>query len=255
MTFATHGMPLLFVAMLWFASTALVVWLDNRPADGFARSLRLAGIVTLVAGGVTFALRNDSSLTGAYAGFSAALVIWGWHEMSFLMGKVTGPRRTPCPPDAHGWTRFRLSAATVIHHELALAVTLAALIGICWTAANTTAAWTFGILFTMRLSTKLNVFLGVPNFSVDILPKHLAYLKSYFREARFNALMPVSLVLGTALTIWLAGNALAVEGDTAVQWSLLTAIALLGVLEHLFLILPLGDSALWRWAKPAAPQI
>ena len=39
----------------------------------------------------------------AYAGFAAAIVIWGWHEMSFLMGAVAGPNRAECPPDATGW--------------------------------------------------------------------------------------------------------------------------------------------------------
>ena len=36
------------------------------------------------------------------------------------------------------------------------------------------------------------------------------------------------------------------------SWSLLTGLALLGVLEHLFLVIPLRDSALWRWAMPAS---
>jgi putative photosynthetic complex assembly protein 2 len=248
-----HILPLLFVATLWFASTALVVWLDNRPTVSFASSLTITGMAALFGVGIIATAAASATLVATYASFVAAFAVWGWHELSFLTGTTTGPRRTPCPADASGWKRFRLSAATVIHHELALAATLALLLVLTSGSANPTGAYAFAILFGMRLSTKLNVFLGVPNFSTDILPPQLAYLKSYFRTRAFNALMPVSLALGIAASIWLGQTALASVGDAAVMWSLLTGLALLGVVEHLFLVLPLRDSALWRWAMPAAP--
>jgi putative photosynthetic complex assembly protein 2 len=118
-----------------------------------------------------------------------------------------------------------------------------------WGSVNATGAQAFAILFAMRLSAKLNLYLGVPNFDAAMLPPQLAYLKSYFRTRAFNALMPVSLVLGGVLTWWLGSRALASEAATG--WSLLTGLALLGVVEHLFLVLPIRDGALWRWAIPA----
>ena len=251
MTATGHILPLLFVALLWFASTALVVWLDNRPQVSFANSLTITGMAALFGVGIVAATAPLATLLAIYASFVAAFAIWGWHELSFLTGTTTGPRRLPCPPDARGWERFRLSAATVIHHELALIATLALLLILTWASANPTGAYAFAILFAMRLSTKLNVFLGVPNFSTDILPTQLAYLESYFRKRRFNALMPVSLVLGVGATVWLGMQALATTGEPAVGWSLLTGLALLGVIEHLFLVLPWRDGALWRWAIPA----
>ena len=235
--------------MLWFASTALVVWLDNRASRSFSRSLTIAAILAGVGIAVIAAARSDASSFAIYASFTAAFAIWGWHEMSFLMGKVTGPRRSPCPPHVNGWARFRASAATVIHHEVAIAVTLAALVALTWGQANMSGAAAFAILFGMRLSTKLNIFLGVPNFSSDILPPQLAYLKTYFRNRPFNALMPVSLGLGIGLTIWLGLAALAAQESAATAYTLLAALALLGVVEHLFLVLPLRDSALWAWAR------
>ena len=246
-----HLLPLLFVALLWFCSTALVVWLDNRGTASFARSLSLAGVGALIGVGIIAAAATSASAIAAYASFSASFAIWGWHELSFLTGATTGPRRTPCPPEARGWTRLRLSAAAVLHHELALAATLALLVSLTWGTINSTGAAAFAVLFGMRLSTKLNIFLGVPNFSTDILPPQLAYLKSYFRTRRFNALMPFSLVLGVGVTAWLANTALTATGSAAVSASLLTGLALLGVVEHLFLVLPLRDGALWRWAIPA----
>ena len=253
MSFGAHALPLLYVAMLWFFSTALIVALDHRARGMLA--LVLSGGAACAAVTVIALLAPSTDAFAAYASFTAAFVIWGWHELSFLTGVVTGPRRDPLPEGARGWTRFKLSAATVIHHELALATTLIVLAIVSHGHANSAGVAAFALLFAMRLSTKLNIFMGVPNFSSDLLPPQLAYLKSYFRTRAFNPLMPASLVLATATTLWLGTRALAAADDSAVGWSLLTGLALLGVIEHLFLVLPLADSALWRWAQPAAKNI
>jgi putative photosynthetic complex assembly protein 2 len=253
MTLAAHALPLLYVVMLWFMSTALVVALDHRMRA--QKVLTYAGAASCAAVAVIGLLAPSTDAFAAYASFTAALVIWGWHELSFLTGAVTGPRREPLPEGARGWGRFRLSSATVIHHELAIFVTLILLLIVSRGLPNQTGAAAFAILFAMRLSTKFNIFLGVPNFSSDILPPQLAYLKSYFRNRRFNALMPLSLIAGAALTYWLGSTALATPGDAAIGYTLLAAIAALGVIEHLFLVLPIGDTALWRWAIPNAKRI
>jgi putative photosynthetic complex assembly protein 2 len=254
-TLGAHGLPLLYVVALWFASTALVVWLDNRASRSFGSSLSVAGIFAIVGVAIIAAAARDGSTFAAYAAFTAAFLVWGWHEMSFLMGHITGPRRMACPAGARGWMRFKLSAQTVIYHEIALVLTLALLAALTWNQPNPIGTYAFAILFAMRLSTKLNIFMGVPNFSTEMLPPQLAYLKSYFRMRAFNPLMPVSLLLGSVLTYWLGTNALAATGDAAISWSLLTGLALLGVVEHLFLVLPIGDTALWRWAIPNAKRI
>jgi putative photosynthetic complex assembly protein 2 len=254
-TLGAHGLPLLYVVALWFASTALVVWLDNRRAGSFNASLTVAAVSAVIGVGIIAIAASVASAFATYASFTATFLVWGYHEMSFLMGRLTGPRRSECPAGTRGWMRFKLSAQTVIYHEIALAVTLALLAAVTWEQANATGAYAFAVLFAMRLSTKLNIFLGVPNFSSDILPAQLAYLKSYFRTRAFNALMPVSLLLGGALTYWLGSTALAASGDAAIAWSLLTGLAMLGVVEHLFLVLPIGDTALWRWAIPNAKRI
>ena len=134
-------------------------------ARSFKASLTAAGMLALVGTIMIAVAARDASAFAVYASFTGAFLVWGYHEMSFLMGKLTGPRRTPCPPEARGWTRFVLSAQTVIYHELALAVTLGLLTALTWGQANVTGVLAFAVLFAMRLSTKLNIFLGVPNFS------------------------------------------------------------------------------------------
>jgi putative photosynthetic complex assembly protein 2 len=237
-SFSGHALPLLYVAVLWFVATGLVVALDRR-----SWLLLASGMLALAATAAIVILRDDPSLLATYASFTAAFAVWGWHEIAFLTGAITGPNKAPCPAGLHGWERLKASAGTVMHHEIALALTLAVLLAFTWGSTNMTGPWAFAILYVMRLSTKFNIFLGVPNFTPELLPARLAWLKTHFRTARFNALMPFSLAGSAALTFFLL--------DTP----LLAALALLGLIEHLFLVLPFKDGALWRWAMPRAKQV
>jgi len=249
--------PLVFALLTWFVGTAAVVWLDSRPRATFQTSHRLGGVVALAAATVIAVYAGDSSASGAYIAFAAAIAIWGWHEMGFLMGFVAGPRRLPCPADAQGWRRFRLATATVIHHEIALGATLLALVALTWGQPNQAAPLTFALLFGMRLSAKFNLYLGVPNLSDEVFPAHLEYLKSYFRKRACNALYPFSLIGGIAVTLWAwtVSEAAPVANGTWATGALLAGFAALGVIEHLFLVLPIKDAAMWQWAVSSARPV
>lgn len=253
MSLAGPGTALVATALIWFTSTGLIAWAANRPRATFGRSLAWGGWIG--AAGLTavaLSARSEGAMA-AYAGFSGALAIWGWLELAFLTGAVTGPRRAPCPPSARGWRRFRLAAATVMHHELALGAALLLLVSLSWGAPNPTGALAFALLFALRLSAKINIFAGAPNFSDELLPAHLSYLKSYFGPRRLRAALVVSVALTALLALWLAARALGAPAGSgaAASAGLLAALAALGALEHLFLALPLRDAALWRWAMPA----
>jgi len=254
--------PLLFAFLMWFIGTAAIVWLDSRPRATYATSLTVCGVLALAAIGLVWAQAGDAGAAGAYTGFAAAIVIWGWHEMSFLMGIVAGPNRAPCPEGATGWRRFCAATATVIHHELAIAATAIVLFALTWGQPNQIAPLTFLLLFVLRLSAKFNLYLGVPNLSDEVFPDHLAYLKSYFHKARCNPLFPFSIVLGAAITVlaWQAGQGAAAGSGAWASGTLLAGLAALGVVEHLFLVLPLRDAKLFQWASspsagPAKPAI
>jgi putative photosynthetic complex assembly protein 2 len=246
--------PLLFALLMWFIGTGAVVWLDSRPRATFRTSFRLTGLVALAALAAVWWTAGDASASGAYIGFAAAILIWGWHETGFLMGFVAGPRRIACPPGAIGWCRFRLATATVIHHEMAVAATVLLLFAVTWGQPNQAAPLTFALLFAFRLSAKFNLFLGVANLSDEIFPAHLAYLKTYFGTARMNPLFPFSILGGGAVAAWawLTGTAAANDGGAVIA-TLLAALGVLGVIEHLFLVLPLRDGAMWRWASAKTP--
>ncbi|MDO6416219.1 putative photosynthetic complex assembly protein PuhE [Sphingomonas sp. BIUV-7] len=248
--------PLLFALLMWFIGTGTIVWLDSRPRETFATSLKLAGIAAIAAIVLVWIKADDVSAGGAYVGFAAAIVIWGWHEMSFLMGVVAGPNRAICPPGATGWRRFAAATATVIHHELAIAATAILLAAVTWGAANQAAPLAFLLLFVLRLSAKFNLYLGVPNLSDEVFPPHLAYLKSYFRKAPLNPLFPVSILLGSAIAAWawIAAEWAPPGSGASACATLLAGLAALGVVEHLFLVLPLRDARMWRWASSTSHQ-
>ncbi len=248
--------PLLFALVMWFIGTAAIVWLDSRPRATFATSLTLAGLAAIGAMALVHARAGDATVAGAYLGFAAAIVIWGWHEMSFLMGFVAGPNRAECPPGASGWRRFSAATATVIHHELAIAATALALFALTWGQVNQTAPLTFLLLFVLRLSSKFNLYLGVPNLSDEVFPEHLAYLKSYFHKAWCNALFPFSIALGSGLSAWgwIAAQQAAPGSGLAACGTLLAGLAALGVVEHLFLVLPLRDAKMWQWAASSSAK-
>lgn len=247
-----HILPVIVVIGLWFFATGLIAWLDNRERATFPRSLLLAGACG-IGGLITIAVAAQFvSVLAVYAAFLGALMVWAWHEASFLMGAVAGPRTGPCPPDARGWERFSHASATLIYHEIALAVTAVLLVSLCWNAPNQIGAMAFTLLLVLRLSSKLNIFVGVPNMSSDILPPHLEYLKTYFGPAQHSWMLLLSVLGCGALATWLGMQAYGSPAGSAeaVGASLLFALAVLGTLEHVFLALPLRDSALWDWAIP-----
>ncbi len=244
--------PFVFVAVVWFFSTGVIVWLDNKSPDTFGASLLGATVIAGVATLGILTSASDTSATGAYIAFASATAIWGWHEMSFLMGFVRGPNRAVEVHGLKGWARFASASATLIHHEVALAITSVGLFALTWGQPNQVAAQAFGLLFVMRISTKLNIFLGVANLSTDIMPPHMAYLKSYFRKAAINPLFPVSIILSSWLgySLLMAGLSAPIGSGAMVGTMMLFALVALATLEHLFLMMPLRDSALWAWASP-----
>jgi putative photosynthetic complex assembly protein 2 len=241
--------PIAYTLFVWWFSTGAILYLVGMPRSTHRWTMLGATLLLGVAFCGLAVTASDTRISGAYLAFTSALVIWGWQEVAFLLGVVTGPRRLPCPEQAAGWRRAGLALQAVLYHEVALLLLGAAVITLTWGAPNQVGTWTYFALWVMRQSAKLNVFLGVRNLNEHFLPAHLAYMHSYFRCRPMNRLFPVSVFAFTMLTlvVWQSAwhPALDAVGQTARVF--VAALLTLGVLEHWFLVLPLPTQALWNW--------
>ena len=241
---------------IWWFSTGIILW-RVRHADNEGHQAHLWSVMLglpLLLGGVAGFLTtlDDASAYGAYIAFLSALAIWGWIELAFLSGIISGPNTTVCPPDVPLWDRFLRACGTIAWHELLLIGTLAIIAILSDGASNIFALWTFAILFFARISAKLNLFFGVPRIHTEFLPRPLAHLDSHFRRAPMNAAFPLSITaLSFASACWLERLWAAQTDGAVVGFTLLSALTLLALLEHWFMVLPLPDQKLWRWMMPA----
>lgn len=248
------ALAVLLTLFAWWFSTGAIFWAVSRPGNLAFRAALAAPLGVLAA----VLLDRSGEMTGiggVWLGFAAALGVWGWFELAFLAGILTGPRRTACPPGASGWRRFRFAWETVAHHELALAAVTLVLVWLMWDDANRAGLWCFLVLFAARISAKLNLFLGVPNFSDELMPERMAHLKSYFRRRSLNPLMPVSISLLTLAAGCFAERALAAPAGSGAEtgFTVVATLTALAAVEHWLMILPLKETVLWRWMARATP--
>ena len=249
---ASPWIAALLALFLWWFSTGAILWVVRR-ADGDGPDghiwASLLSMPVLFAGVVGMNMSLEATgPAAAYMGFIAALAIWGWIELAFLSGLVTGPNRAPCPEPASDWARFWSAVTAIAYHEALLVIALVAIWVTSVGAENQMTYWAFGVLFFARVSAKLNLFLGVPRINTEFLPTPLAHLPSYFRIKKINWLFPISITaLSFAVACWL--ERLVATGDVA--FSLLAALTALALLEHWLMVLPLPDAKLWRWMLPA----
>jgi len=90
------GTPAAYALLLWWFTTGLILFLDGRPQTTFRLSMAVATAILLPTLYVLRSSAADLSVGGAYVAFSCAVLVWGWLEMSFLMGFITGPRTYAC---------------------------------------------------------------------------------------------------------------------------------------------------------------
>lgn len=192
---------------------------------------------------------NLNTVAGAYCGFTCALLVWAWQEIGFLLGYVTGSRRSPCPPDCRGLRKAFYAFQTISHHELALILLGMAVAIATWGGSNLVGLWTFLILWAMRQSAKLNVFLGVLNLNEKFLPVHLQYIHSYFTKRAMNPLLPISILLAclVALPLWQHAFASHASAYQVASSTILATLLSLAILEHIMMVLPFSTHGLWKW--------
>ncbi len=246
----TYLLPALFALFVWWFSTGAIIYLDNLPRRTFRYSMAGASLVSLVALILLARTVHDTSLAGAYLAFACGVFAWGWQEISFYMGYVTGPRSQPCPEDCRGWRHFGHAIETSLYHELAIIIAAAIVAMISWNQPNQVGLYTFLVLWWMHQSAKLNVFLGVRNLNEEFLPEHLTFLKGFLTKKPMNLLFPVSITLSTIVAVLMIQHAAAPGISAAARAGavFVASIMALAIVEHWLLVLPLPGQKLWSWA-------
>jgi putative photosynthetic complex assembly protein 2 len=248
---ADFGAPAAYAVLVWWFTTGVILFLDGLPKSTFRWSMAGASAVLLGAGYLVRVSALDPTSRGAYVAFTAAVLVWGWLEMSFLMGFVTGPRKHGCADRCSGWRHFVHAAQAIIYNEIAILIGGAAIFGATYLAPNRVALWTYAILWAMRLSAKLNLFFGVPNLGEKFLPPHLQYLRTFFHKRSMNFLFPLSISVATLVAGSLIQKYLgASTAFESTGYALVSSLLALAVLEHWFMVLPLPSERLWHWAMP-----
>jgi putative photosynthetic complex assembly protein 2 len=244
-------LPPLFALLVWWFGTGVVMLLDGLPRHTFRWSLAVSSLIAIGALVCIARSANHAGVAGAYGAFTCAVLVWGWHELAFLTGWLTGPRKRECSAPQHGPTRFNEAVQAILWHELAIIAMGIGIAALTWRGANQVATWTFAMLWVMRLSAKLNLFLGVRNRGEEFLPPHLLYLGTYFRRRSINVLLPISLLAGGAFAALMIGAAFDANGAARVGRLLVASMLMLALIEHLLMVTPLSATALWRWAMRA----
>jgi putative photosynthetic complex assembly protein 2 len=122
-----YALPLLVALLLWWVGTGAVLLLDRLPRHMGAFTFFLASLATVAALACIGHSSRDTSVSGAYAGYSCAILVSAWHEFTFLSGWITGPRRDEVTPGARPLRRLSQAVQVLLWHEIALLVTVAML--------------------------------------------------------------------------------------------------------------------------------
>ena len=248
----------LFALFIWWFSTGIVLLLNRMSRTAVRWSL---GLSTLLSAAALVALAHtaeQTTLASVYCAFTCALLVWGWNELTFLTGRITGPRTTAIAANLPEGQRFVQAVRAILWHELGIVAVGFAVVAITWNAPNQIGTWTFMVLWAMRVSAKLNLFFGVRNLSEHFLPPHLAYMESFFRRKPINLFFPFAVAGASIVLALIVRRALDPSTDPAqaTGLALVGSLLALAILEHWLLILPIDATALWRWAvkKPNITQ-
>jgi len=236
--------------VIWWVSTAIIIYFNFQPVVRFyffLTSLSLA----LIWGFLWVKHRNDDTIKGAYISFTGALFVWGFVEVSFYTGYIVGPYVRPIFAISPSWQAFHQAVHRSIYHEMMIMTLGIAALGIFWKAKNKFGLITFFILWFAHQSCKLNVFFGVSNIGQEFIPDAVSDMTPYMTVANMNWLFPFSITLNTLIAYKFLKNA---RNKGEMNWRrigyiLVGMMALLALVEHWLLVLPLNES-LWDIITP-----
>lgn len=279
-----------YTLILWWFTTGLIMAVFQRSQRTIRICFGVATLVMLAAlFGLGWSAR-DVRPVSVYLAVTCGTIVWGWHVASYYLGFVTGikpsqhnylvqnavepaelyqlNRSSQGQAEKHIWhsalqnglwllfpPRFRQAALASLYHELFVLACFLIMAAITLPLPNRWGLWIYLALWLMHTSAKLNIFFGVRNFRVDFLPQHLHFLEQFVAKQRISLFFPLSICVAFSLGLFLLYQV--IDPNVVVAHSigatLILTMVLLGILEHLMLILPI-PVALWGWGVRPLPE-
>ncbi len=235
----------LYSIVFWWLSTAAIIYFNFQPAY---RATVFSAALILMLGAIymLYTHRQSETVMGAFITFTAGSIIWAFVEVSFYTGYIVGPQVRPIftvGPSVIGF--FKAIHRSLYHEGLVLGLVVLMLL-LSIGAKNKFGVYTFLMYWFMHQSAKLNIFLGVANTGREFVPDTVADMTQYMTIAHMNWLFPFSITFCTLLVTKLLKKT-GEEQEPAwrrVGFSIIGTMALMALLEHWLLVLPLNQS-LW----------
>ena len=242
-----------FAVFCWWLGTGAILWLVRLPVSTFRWSMFFLSFLLGLSLWTSAISMRSHSVLNAYIGFVSVIAMWSWHEMAFLTGWLTGPRRVVLGTGLNLRQRFVQSAQVLLHHELALLFNFGLLVAMQQGYPNHMALCTFALLWCMRLSAKLNLFFGVPFVGEQYLPLHLRYIGSYFKQAPITWCFYLTMGVSCVTWGWMVWEVQSGLVLVNAAWVLLSSLLGLAIIEHLLMVFALPLQRLWGWAMVRSP--
>jgi len=219
--------PVLTTIAVWWIGTGVVLYLQQRLRINRLPLVVLLCLLSLVSLATLKFAAGGFEPWRSYTALLAAVVLWGCIELSYYSGLIliSGIHKRTCPENCSMSKRFRLALGASIWHELSVL---------------------FLVLWLMRWSAKLNLFFGAPNFNTDWFPRHMLYVHSYIRRAPVTWFFPASMLVACLTAYQLLTSSDGGSSHMALSTTLPGILLVLAILEHVFMALPIADTALWN---------
>lgn len=242
---------------IWWFSTGAIMSVYGRSQRVVSASFAVMTVALVAAVGGLLLTRARTDPLAVMLSVTCAVIIWGWQVGSYYLGFVTGARRwrDSAARPVGGWARFVLALRFSLYHELAAAAGALVIALITVGQLNPWGLWMYLALWLLHTSAKLNIFFGVRNFSVAVLPAAMRYLDVVLGKARGNPLFPISITVEMSALAGLAYTLVAPNQlpGHEVGALLVGTMVLVGLAEHALLMLPI-PAVLWGWGIRLLPQ-
>ena len=249
MDFSNDILPVIYTIFLWWFSTG-IIFIVYRRSRKFVQWSFVVGTMALVVAfiGIWFT-RSLNHPRDIYLAVTCGIVVWAWQVAGYYLGFITGPHSKHYLVDDEGWernliNRFRLALHFSMYHEILAAATCVLIAALTWSSANRWALWMYLALWLMHISARLNVFLGVRNFRIELLPKQMHYIGGLLGKRPVNALFPFSVIILSSVALLLFHQGIQLDASSAhiAGFISIGTMMILGIIEHVMLILPIPAS-------------